>query len=216
MKRYFALAGFVLACRSINQESANVMVPGDSAWSARVRSSVCRRPAYETANWTEFLTAKRSATIRVPPFLRRDRFQAAADSTSPHSQNKAPAYAAAWNDFDSGDQSAQFAVGVDDSVTLAFPGNAEPDESICLETIGGAQATVLAYSRGAARPTPGSLRLKGAAGDSADRLGPYLVNATIRFSDGLGLLIFGTASTLEQQNQMLAAIRTIRRVRNRQ
>ncbi len=216
MKHCLAIALFVMACKSSSQQSANDRATADSAWRARVRSSACRRPAYVTSNWPEFLTAKRSATIRIPPFLRQDRFQAAAESAKARGQKEAPPYATGWNNIDSRDDLAQFAVGREDSVKLAYPGTPEPEESICLETIDGAQATVLASNRGAPKSNRGVAARKGKAlGDSAAPLGPYFVNATMRFPDGLGLLIFGTASTVEQQNQMLAAIRTIRRVSNR-
>jgi len=216
MNRYFALAVLALACGSPDQQSAKNMAAADSLWSARVRSGTCRRPTYATSNWPEFLTAKGSATIRIPPFLRQDRFQAAAESAKANGQIKVPRYATGWNNFDSGDALAQFAIGVKDSVRLAYQGAPEPEETICLETIDGAQATVLGSNRGATKTGGAAAGSRAtAARDTAAPLGPYFVNATMRFPDGLGLLIYGTASTEDQQKQMLAAIRTVRRVSSR-
>lgn len=118
--------------------------------------------------------------------------------------------ASGWNNLDSGIDLAQLGVGVEDSVKLVYPGPAEPEESICIETVDGAQATIFSSNRGA--------RLGGqentVASDTA-ALPPYVAFATMRFPDGLSLQIFGTASTRDQQTQMLAAIRTIRRFHDR-
>jgi hypothetical protein len=45
--------------------------------------------------------------------------------------------------------------------------------------------------------------------------GPYIVMAQLRFPDGLSLSIFGDATSRAQQDQMLAAIRTIHRMAKR-
>jgi len=110
-----------------------------------------------------------------------------------------------------------FSLGVEDSVKTRYAGLPEAEESICVEKIDGAQATVLAYTDN--RPTAGSTGAavgdrRMAADDSASAVGPYFVTAAMRFPDGLSLEIDGAANTKEQQNQMLAAIRTIRRVSN--
>jgi hypothetical protein len=116
--------------------------------------------------------------------------------------------ASGWNNVDAGGDFAQLGVGVEGSVELAYPGPPEPGESICIEQIGDALATILSSNKGL-KVVPDTA----AGGETPAPLGPYIVFATIRFADSLSLQILGTASTTDQQNQMLAAIRTIRRVR---
>jgi hypothetical protein len=181
-----------------------------SAWQQRVRASVCRRPTYATSDWPEFSTAKGLATIHIPPFLHQQPWEVARESAKGGGRH-IPPYGTAWDNTDS-----QFYVSVPDSVRLIYPGPAEPEESICIESIDGAQATVDGYNRGASAKRPiSSSSQQRASGDSAGPLGPYMVETTMRYPDGLSVLMYGTASTREQQNQMLAAMRTIRRVRNR-
>jgi hypothetical protein len=216
MKGYFTIAVLALTCRSPGPQSAKARAAvADSVWKARVISSVCRSPAYVTSNWPSFLTANGTATIRIPAFLRQDQFQPAAEPGKANGRRKLPPYASEWQNIDSGGDLAQLSLGVRDSVRLAYPGVPEPEESICLEKIDGAQATLLAYNHGAARSNGAAVGQRArAAGDSAASLGSYWVDATMRFPDGIGLSIVGAANTVEQQNQMLAAIRTIRRVNN--
>ena len=187
----------------------------DSLWKERVRAGVCRRPIYATSNWPEFITAKHLATIRVPLWLHQDRYEAASESAKAGERQQLPRYATGWDNTDS-DDFAQFRVGVPDSVNLVYPGPTEPEESICIEQIDGAQATVFASNRGASTTKRGgSAGSQQATGDSAAPLGPYMVETTMRYPDGVSFWIIGTASTVEQQNQMLASMRTIRRVGNR-
>jgi hypothetical protein len=219
MKGYFTIAVLALMCRSPSPQSAKERaVAADSLWKARVRSSACRRPAYVTSDWPAFLTAKGTATIRIPPFLGQDQFQAAPESAKANGQRKPPPYKTRWGYHDSRSNLVQFSLSVEDSVKHAYAGVPEREESICVETIDGAQATVLAYTdnRGAAGSNGAAVGDPGmAAGDSASAVGPYFVAAAMRFPDGLALEIDGAANTIGQQNQMLAAIRTIRRVSNR-
>jgi hypothetical protein len=219
MKGYYAIALLALTCRSPSPQSAKERaVAADSLWKARVRSSACRRPAYATSNWPAFLTAKGTATIRIPPFLGQDQFRAAPESAKVKGQRKLPPNTTRWYYDDSHSNLVDFSLDVEDSVKLAYAGVPEREESICVETIDGAQATVLAYTykRGATGSNGAALGDRGrAAGDTASARGPYFVTAAMRFPDGLALEIDGAANTIEQQNQMLAAIRTIRRVSNR-
>jgi hypothetical protein len=149
--------------------------------------------------------------IRIPPFLSPEPYQAAEELAKVGGHKRGPAYAAQWL----GNNAAQFAVYVPKSLKLAYPGPPEPEESICIENIEGAQATVLASNRGAAKKTSptSTARPTSSPADSAGPMPPYTVFASMRFPDGLGLEMYGFASTAEQQNQLLAAIRTIRRVR---
>ena len=216
MKRYVILFVIMLGCGTSSQQAVKEGADADSLWKERVRAGVCRRPIYATSNWPEFITAKHLATIRIPPFLHQDRYQAASESAKAGGRLRLPRYATGWDNTDS-DDFAQFRVGVPDSVNLVYPGPAEPEESICIEQIDGAKATVFASNRGASTTKRGgsSGSQQQATGDSAAPLGPYMVETTMRYPDGVSFLIFGTASTVEQKNQMLASMRTIRRVGNR-
>jgi len=90
-------------------------------------------------------------------------------------------------------------IGPDTSAKLVFTGPLEAEESICVEKIDGASATVMSYKW--------TIRA-----DDEAYLGPYMALATVRFQDGLTLQVFGAASTRQQREEILAAIRTIRRV----
>jgi hypothetical protein len=216
VKSYFLLPVIVLGCGTSSQQTVKKNAAADSAWQQRVRAGVCRRPTYATSTWPEFSTAKHLAKVHIPPFLHQERYQAASESTKAGRRQQTPRYATAWDNTDSKDGLAQFYVGVPDSVRLVYPGPAEPEESICIEQIDGAQATVFASNRGASAKRPTSLSSESrASGDSAAPLGPYMVETTMRYPDGLSFLLYGMASTQEQQNQMLAAMRTIRRIDRR-
>jgi hypothetical protein len=207
MKKFFLLLSTALSCSSLASKHESTATEADSVWKARVKASACRRPAVPTSSWAEFVTARRRATIRIPPFLKPDRFQAAAESTNSRRTGKYPVLASGWNNVAAGGDFAQLGVGVQDSVKLAYAGPPEPGESICIEQVGDALATILSSNKGlkVVRDT--------ASDETAGPLGPYIAFATMRFPDGLSLQVLGTASTIDQQNQMLAAIRTIRRVR---
>ncbi len=209
MKRSFFLVCVCFACNSSAPRSSVQPDAAANAWRARLHASACRRPTMVTAAWPEFLTARRRATIRVPLFLRPDRFQAAAENERARKTGLYPTLASGWNTLETGGAFAQLGVGVDDSVKLVYGGPPEPEESICIENVGGAQATILSSNRGA---RVGGAQNGTASDDSAAPLGPYIVFATMRFPDGPSLRILGTATTPDQQNQMLAAIRTIRRI----
>lgn len=212
VKRISYLIPALLGCTSSSPKGDALSAGFDSAWTERVRASACHRTALATSNWPEFLTARGQVTIRIPPFLPQDRYQAASESAKAGGKRQFPPSASGWNNLQTGRDVAQLGVGVEDSVKLAYPGRPEPDESICIERIDGAQATILSSNRGA---TTANSQRTALSGDSVGPLGPYIVFATMRFPDGLSLKIFGTATTPDQQNQMLAAIRTIRRFSNR-
>ena len=204
------LTSVCLGCSSSTPKRETSLTEADSAWRARVRAGACRRPSVATSGWAEFVTARRQATIRIPLFLKPDRSQAARESAKARKTGKYPPSASGWNNVDSKSDFAQLGVGVLDSVKLVYPGLPEPEESICIESVDGAQATIFSSNRG--------VRLgdqENTVSSDTAALPPYLAFATMRFPDGLSLQIFGTASTPDQQSQMLAAIRTIRRFHDR-
>jgi len=94
---------------------------------------------------------------------------------------------------------AQLAISIVDAVTLAYGGDKMPEESECREQIGQAQAIVFSFNQSVE------------VGDMA-YVGPYIIMAQLRFPDGLSLDLFADAAKREQQDEMLAAIRTIRRI----
>jgi hypothetical protein len=94
---------------------------------------------------------------------------------------------------------ALLAINVVDAVTLAYRSDKLPEESECHEQIGGAQAVVFSFNQ--------SIEV----GDMA-YAGPYIIMAQLRFPDGLSLEVFADSEQREQQDAMLAAIRTIRRI----
>jgi hypothetical protein len=204
------LISVCLGCSSSTPKRETSLAEADGAWRARVRASGCRHPSVATSGWPEFVTARRQATIRIPLFLKPDRYQAARESTNARKTGKYPPLASGWNNVDSRTDFAQLGVGVLDSVKLVYPGPAEPEENICIERVDGAQATIFSSNRGARL----GVQENAVSSDTA-ALPPYVAFATMRFPDGLSLRIFGTASTPDQQSQMLAAIRTIRRFHDR-
>ena len=219
MKSYLLIPVLFLGCGTPSQGTVERNAAADSAWKERVRASICRRPIYATSTWPVFSTAKHLATINIPPFLHQQRWQAAAESAKAGGRRQIPPYATGWDNTDSKDSSpefAQFYAGVVDSVKLVYPGPPEPEESICIEQIDGAQATVAASNRGASIKKPVSVGARSrASADSSAGLGPYVVETTMRYPDGLSFLMYGSSSTKEQQDQMLAAMRTIRRAGSR-
>lgn len=180
---------------SKSQEASN-RATSDSAWRKRLRDSPCRRPSATTLEWPEFAAGRRTITVRIPPFFRQDPYDPAL-RTSGAAALKPPS-ASGW-DAKSGNGSAQLTIGRQDSVKLVFTRPKEAEESLCVETIDGADATIISY-KWTIHP-----------GDDS-YMGPYMVLANVRFPDRLALQIFGQASTREQQDQMLAAIRSIRRI----
>ena len=219
MKRVDVLAmfAFLLGCSSPNPRTARQRNEGasvaaaDSVWKARLLSSKCRRPpTYAVAKWPEFLTAKRQATIRVPTFLAQEPYQAAQELAHAGGRKEDPPYGTQWFSAGQNDGFAQLSVSAIDSVKLVYPGPPEPEESICLEQIDGARATVLDSNRSAAPRQAGESSNGGSTEDSVG-LGPYVVFATMRFPDGLALQVLGTATSVAQKNELLAAIRTIHR-----
>lgn len=208
MKGLLLLISAALGCSSPAPKPESTVARADSVWQARVKAGACHRPSVATSSWPEFVTARRRATIRIPPFLKPDRWQAAAESANSRRTGQYPVLATGWHNLDADSDFAQLGVGVQDSVKLAYPGPPESGESICIEQVGDALATILSSNKGL-----GVVPSDTARGETPGPLDPYIVFATMRFPDSLSLQVLGTASTLEQQNQMLAAIRTIRRVR---
>jgi len=168
----------------------------DSVWRKRLRDSPCHRPSVTTSKWPEFASARRAIKVRIPPFFRQNPYDPALKT--PGAVTLKPPSASAW-DTKSEASFAQLTIGTRDSVKLVFTGANEAEESLCVETIDGADATIMSYKW--------TIHL----GDDS-YLGPYIAFANVRFHDGLGLQIFGSGSTAEQQEQMLAAIRSIRRI----
>jgi hypothetical protein len=210
MKWFLLLALVPLACNSSSQESRPLTGKSDreqtqqvasfgitDAWKERVRANTCHRPVYSTSSWPEFVTGKGQLTIRVPRFLPQDRYEAARESAKAGRVPQGRRSASGWNNLPTAN--AQLSLGVQDSVKLVFSGPVEQEERLCLERIDGAEATVLSY-KWTIHP-----------GDDA-YLGPYIAFANMRFPDGLSLQVLGSASTPEQRDQMLAAIRTIHRI----
>jgi hypothetical protein len=146
--------------------------------------------------WPEFAAARRAITVRIPPFFRQDPYDPALKTAGAATLN--PPSASGWG-AKPGIGSAQLTIGRQDSVELVFTGPKEAEESLCVETIDGANATIMSY-KWTIHP-----------GDDV-YLGPYMAFANVRFPDGLALQIFGNGRTREQQDQMLAAIRSIRRI----
>jgi hypothetical protein len=168
----------------------------DSAWRKRLRDSPCHRPSVTTSKWPEFAAARRTITVQIPPFFRRNPYDPALKT--PGAETLTPPSASAW-DTKPEIGFAQLTIGARDSVKLVFTGPNEAEESLCVETIDGADATIMSY-KWTIHP-----------GDES-YMGPYMAFANLRFHDGLGLQIFGSGSTREQQEQVLAAIRSIRRI----
>jgi hypothetical protein len=168
----------------------------DSVWRKRLLNSPCRRPSIKTLKWPEFAAARRTITVRIPPSFRQDPYDPALKTAG--ARTLVPPSASAWGAAP-GIDFVQLTIGRQDSVKLVFPGPRESEESLCLETIDGANATIASY-KWTIHP-----------GDDG-YLGPYIVFANVLFQDGLALRIFGQGSTKEQQDQMLAVVRSIRRM----
>jgi hypothetical protein len=177
-------------------QAASNKATSDSVWRKRLRDSPCRRPSVTTLKWPEFAAARRAITVRIPPFFRQDPYDPALKTAGAATLN--PPSASGWG-AKPGIGSAQLTIGRQDSVELVFTGPKEAEESLCVETIDGANATIMSY-KWTIHP-----------GDDV-YLGPYMAFANVRFPDGLALQIFGNGRTREQQDQMLAAIRSIRRI----
>lgn len=191
-----------LACTSSRlklSESADSTFRSDSLWKARLRKAPCRRPSLETTHWLEFTTARRQVGIRIPPDFRQDPYDPALKTSG--DVGRVPPNASAWGSKP-GSPDVQLTIGPDTSVKLVFAGPLEAEEGFCVESIDGARATIMSY-KWTIRP-----------GDDG-YLGPYMALASLRFQDGLALRIFGAASTREQREEILAAIRTIRRIPSR-
>jgi hypothetical protein len=193
------LIAAAIACSPAVSKSQAVPTKGplDSAWRKRLQDGPCRRPTITTSKWPEFAAARRTITVRIPPSFRQDPYDPAlktADVATLH-----PPSGSGWGDK-AGIGSAQLTIGRQDSVKLVFTRPREAEESLCVEIIDGANATIISY-KWTIHP-----------GDDG-YMGPYMVLANVRFPDGLALQVFGQGKTREQQNQMLAAIRSIRRMR---
>lgn len=195
----WALVVTVLACTSSNSKSSETAfsnLVSDSVWEARLRNAPCRRPSIQTSHWPVFTTARGSIGIRIPPDFRQDPYDHALKTAE--RAGRLPPNASAW-DAKPGFPHVQFTIGPDTSAKLVFTGPHGAEESICVESIDGAPATI------------GSYKWTSQPGDEA-YLGPYLALGTVQFQNGLTLRIFGAASTRQQREEILAAIRTMHRV----
>ncbi len=168
----------------------------DSVWRKRLRDSPCHRPSVVTSTWPEFAAARRTIIVRIPPSFRQDPYDPSLKIAG--ASTLIPPSASAWGAAP-GIGFVQLTIGRQDSVKLVFMGRKEADENLCVETIGGADATIASY-KWTIHP-----------GDDS-YLGPYMVFANVRFPDGLALQVFGQSNAQEQQEEMLAVIRSIRRI----
>lgn len=166
--------------------------------SRNTRTIPCRRPTITMTDWSESRLSRVPIALRMPPWFRRDLAEAHVDSLRSAAGDTALTLTSlATNGI--GVPRAQLVITVVDSVTLAFGGDRRPEESECHEEIDGAQAIVFSFNQ--------SIEV----GDMA-YVGPYIISAQLRFRDGLSLEVFAGADKREQQDEMLAAIRTIRRI----
>lgn len=162
------------------------------------RAIPCRLPTITTADWNESRLSRVPIALRTPPWFKRGVAEAHVDSLrSAHRDTALTGTLLETNEL--GVPRAQLDLNVVDSVTLAYRSDKMPEESECREQIGGAQAIVFSFNQ--------SLEV----GDMA-YVGPYIIMAQLRFPDGLSLEVFADSEQREQQDEMLAAIRTIRRI----
>jgi hypothetical protein len=86
---------------------------------------------------------------------------------------------------------------------LASPGGG-PEHSRCEERVGSAVAVIVSYAR--RKPSGGSAAGPLTAG------APFRLQARLRWPDGEEAVVLGDAADLERFGELLAAVRTIRRV----
>jgi hypothetical protein len=162
------------------------------------RNIPCRRSTITTSTWTEWSLPRSSVALRMPAWFKRDPVEARIDSVRRAGGDTAlTSSLLATNQ--PGVPRAQLSISVVDAVTLAYGGAEVPEESECREQIGKAEAIVFSFNQSVE------------VGDMA-YVGPYIIVAQIRFPDGFSLEVFADAEKREQQEEMLAAIRTIRRI----
>lgn len=166
--------------------------------SKNARPIPCRQPTIKTATWTEWSLPRSSVALRMPPWFKRDAAEAHVDSVHAAAGDTALTSSLLTTN-QLGVPRAQLSIRVVDAVTLAYGGDKVPEESECREEIGGAQAIIFSFNRSVE------------VGDMA-YVGPYIILAQLRFPDGLSLDVFADSEKREQQDEMLAAIRTIRRI----
>jgi 5-hydroxyisourate hydrolase-like protein (transthyretin family) len=166
--------------------------------SKNTRTIPCRRPTIVTASWYESRLSRVPIALRMPRWFKRESAEAHVDSLRLTTGDTAlTGTSLTTNKL--GVPRAALDINVVDAVTLAYAGDKMPEESECHEQIGGAQAVVFSFNQSVA------------VGDMA-YVGPYIILAQLRFPDGLSLDVFGDAEKREQQDDMLTAIRTIRRI----
>ena len=134
----------------------------------------------------------------MPVWFKRDSAVAHVDSVRAAAGDTAPR-ASLLETNQLGVPRAGLSIRVVSAVTLAYGGDKLPEESECRERIGGAQAIIFSFNQAVE------------VGDMA-YVGPYIIMAQLRFPDGLSLDVFADSEKREQQDEMLAAIRTIRRI----
>jgi len=166
--------------------------------SKNTRTIPCRRPTIATAGWTEWSLPGSSVAVRMPQWFKRDAAEARVDSVRA-AAGDTTLTSTLLETNQRGVPRAQLNINVVDSVTLNYGGDKMPEESECREKIGEAQAIVFSFNQ--------SIEV----GDMA-YVGPYIVMAQLRFPDGLSLDVFADSEKREQQEEMLGAIRTIRRI----
>ena len=166
--------------------------------SRRPRTIPCRRPSLTTSAWTEWNLPRSSIALRMPPWFKRDPAEAHVDSVrAAAGDTSLTSTLLATNQL--GVPRAQLTINIVDTVTLTYSGDKVPEESECREQIGKGQAIVFSFNESVE------------VGDMA-YLGPYIILAQMRFPDGLSLELFADTEKREQQDEILAAIRTIRRI----
>lgn len=162
------------------------------------RTIPCRRPTIATAGWTEWSLPRSSVAVRMPQWFKRDAAEARVDSVRAAAGDTALT-STLLETNQRGVPRAQLNINIVDAVTLNYGGDKMPEESECREKIGEAQAIVFSFNQSVE------------VGDMAS-VGPYIILAQLRFPDGLSLDVFADSEKREQQEEMLAAIRTIRRI----
>ncbi len=166
--------------------------------SKSTRTIPCRRPTMPTAAWTERSLPRSSVAVRMPQWFKRDAAEARVDSVRAAAGDTALT-STLLETNQRGVPRAQLNINVVDAVTLNYGGDKMPEENECREKIGEAQAIVFSFNQSVE------------VGDMAS-VGPYIILAQLRFPDGLSLDVFADSEKREQQEEMLAAIRTIRRI----
>jgi hypothetical protein len=198
--KYFFLLAFLISCGSRPKSkpfSSKELGLEPVGWKERLQHSPCVRPKIATRGWPLFVTRHQEVTLRIPPSLHQDPYDPA--RKQPGADTTKPTPASSWT-HNKGIGNVQFTIVAVDTASLEWLTPLEAEESICVETVDGASATIMSY-KWTIRP-----------GDDV-YLGPYMAVAVLRFPDGLSLRVFAQAADREQRDQILAAIRSITRTK---